>query len=84
MQKDVRGEGCDVSVTLFQLFLYVDGNVTIYAACAFLLVDVCMLHLRMFRRIVHCRREASMAAVWHLPIHGVEKKKRMHQEDGKY
>ena len=37
------GVCCDVSVTLFQLFLYVDGNVTIYAACAFLLVDVCNL-----------------------------------------
>ena len=34
-QKYARGVCCDVSVTLFQLFLYVDGNVTIYAACAF-------------------------------------------------
>ena len=27
-----------------------------------------MLRLRTFRRIVHCRREASMAAVWDFPI----------------
>ena len=32
------------------------------------LVHVCMLRLRAFRRIVHCRREASMAAVWDHPI----------------
>ena len=56
------------SLTLFQLLLYVDGDVTIYVACAFWLVDVCMLRLRTFRRIVHCRREVSMAAVWDLPI----------------
>ena len=56
------------SVTLFQLLLYVDGNVTIYVAYAFWLVDVYMLRLRTFRRIVHCRREANMSAVWDHPI----------------
>ena len=37
-------------------------------ACAFWLVDVYMLRLRTFRRIVHCRREANMSAVWDHPI----------------
>ena len=42
---------------MFQLLLYVDGNVTIYAARAFWLVDVYVLRLRTFRHIVNCRRE---------------------------
>ena len=40
------------------------GYVATYATCIFLLVDVSMLRLLTFRRIVHCRREANMAAVW--------------------
>ena len=39
-------------------------NVATYATCIFLLVDVYMLRLLTFRRIVHCRRAANMSAVW--------------------
>ena len=73
---------CDVSVNVQKWLKQCNGNVATYATLIFLLVDVCMLRLQTFRRIVHCRREASMAAVWDLPndywlfLNPVEKKRR--------